>query len=348
MSLLPFGQKREEEDSIQVVSKVDKIKDLAPRNKRNRKEIKKPWGKFERGLVFVVFFLTFVTSGVLGLYSRNWKLPNLPRLSIPASGIGSQTIVLEKDDRTQQKSDLVKSRFVEATNKLSGVYGFYVYRLYDDTGYGIYERETFQAASLIKLPVLYALYHEAEEGNLDLDEVYTLKDTDKIPGSGDLYYQPSGTKVTYREMAQAMGHSSDNTAYGIVVSTIGEDKIQELAFSIGMQNTKFETNETTPYEIGMFFRKLWSGNLLSERHSQEILKYLTDTIYEDRIPAGIPEDVRVAHKVGTEVNVVADAGIVYADRPFVLVIMSKGVVDKEAKDVFPELARIVWEVEAGD
>lgn len=345
MSVLPFGRKDNNEDSTQVVNKV---KDLAPQNKRSRKEIKKPWGKFERSLVFVVFFLTFATSGILGLYSRNWKLPNLPRFSVPTSDIGSQTIVLEKDDKTQEKSDLVKSRFVEETRKLSGVYGFYVYRLYDDTSYGIYERETFQAASLIKLPVLYALYHEAEEGRISLDKAYTLRETDKIPGSGSLYSDPAGSKITYREMAQAMGKQSDNTAYGIVVSTIGEAQIQELTYEIGMANTVFETNETTPYEIGLFFRKLWNGTLLKEEYSQEILEHLTETIYEDRIPAGIPEDIRVAHKVGTEVNVIADAGIVYAPRPFVLVIMSKGVVEKEARDVFPELARIVWEVEAGD
>lgn len=54
-------------------------------------------------------------------------------------------------------------------------------------------------------------------------------------------------------------------------------------------------------------------------------------------------EIRVAHKYGVEDNVVNDAGIVFGEKPFVLVIMSKGVVVEEANEVFPKLARIFYE-----
>jgi beta-lactamase class A len=69
---------------------------------------------------------------------------------------------------------------------------------------------------------------------------------------------------------------------------------------------------------------------------------LTGTIWEDRIPAGVPEGIRVSHKVGTEIGVLADAGIVFAPKPYVLVIMSKDVLEKEAKQALPEISRVIW------
>ena len=83
---------------------------------------------------------------------------------------------------------------------------------------------------------------------------------------------------------------------------------------------------------------------------------MTDTIYEDHLRAGIPEGVRVAHKYGREVHVVNDAGIVFSDNPYgpeapqgrgplVIVIMSKGVIEKEADNIFPELAKVVYGIE---
>jgi len=43
------------------------------------------------------------------------------------------------------------------------------------------------------------------------------------------------------------------------------------------------------------------------------------------------------------VHVVNDAGIVLTDNPFVVVIMSKGVVEKEADEIFPTLSKLVFE-----
>ncbi|MGB6839036.1 MAG: serine hydrolase, partial [Microgenomates group bacterium] len=105
-----------------------------------------------------------------------------------------------------------------------------------------------------------------------------------------------------------------------------------------------EEQKTTPYDIGIFFQKLWQGEIVSKKYRDEILDFLTDTIYEAWISEGI-QDVRVAHKFGREVHVVNDAGIIFTDEPFVLIILSKGVVEREADEVFPELARLVYEVE---
>jgi len=50
--------------------------------------------------------------------------------------------------------------------------------------------------------------------------------------------------------------------------------------------------------------------------------------------------------VGTDIGVISDAGIVFGKRPFIVVIMSSDVLEKEAKEVLPEIVKAVWEFES--
>ena len=59
------------------------------------------------------------------------------------------------------------------------------------------------------------------------------------------------------------------------------------------------------------------------------------------------ENIKVAHKYGRELHIVNDAGIVFSQKPYVVVIMSKGVVDEEADQAFPQLSKIIYEAETG-
>jgi beta-lactamase class A len=62
-----------------------------------------------------------------------------------------------------------------------------------------------------------------------------------------------------------------------------------------------------------------------------------------RIPAGVPEGVTIAHKTGSLRGVRNDAGIVYAERPYVIAIFSKKLADEEgAGRSIVEISRAVW------
>lgn len=332
---------------VKKITKEDSEGDQnAPKRTRKKKKEVLVWGRRERVFILVMFAGTFLASLVLALYSRGWKVPNLPRMDVSFSGLASQTVVIEKDESVQIKSEMVKAEVGEFTNKFTGIYGLYVYRLGEESGYGIYEDEIFLAASLIKLPVMATLMREAELGRIDLDDPYTLSEEDKIGGSGSLYYKPAGTVVTYREMLELMGKHSDNTAFGIVRRELGERKIMEMMADIGMNNTSLETNETTPRDVGKFFVKLWYGDILEEASRDELLGYLTDTDWEERIPAGVPEEIVVAHKIGNEVGgVYNDAGIVMGEKSYVLIVLSRGAMESEHVTVISGISRRVWERE---
>jgi beta-lactamase class A len=195
---------------------------------------------------------------------------------------------------------------------------------------------------------MLAMYIEAEKGNIDLETVYVLKDSDKVTGSGSLYGKPEGYELTYRDILSYMGKESDNTAANIAKSLLGEEKIKQAIETARMDNTVVigEDQETTPYDIGLFFEKLWEGDIISKKHRDEFLDFLTDTSYEEWLAAGIPSNTDVAHKYGREIHVVNDAGIIFTDEPFILVLLSKGVVEREADQVFPELSKDIYNQES--
>jgi len=338
-----FKKEEEEKKKSLAKKKKDSKDNLKTRTRKKKKEFK-PWGKKERYWILGVLLGTILVSGILAMSARSWKLPGLPRISLPSFGSG--TIIIEKkgNDLDETAKEVINS-FKEKTKSLSGVYGLYVVRLSDNTNYGISQNETFEAASLIKLPVMAALYVEAENGDLDLETEYSLKDEDKVSGSGSLYGKPAGTILSYEDLVWYMGQQSDNTAFNVALNILGEEKVIEAIGKIGMKDTSLEKNETTPYDIGLFFQKLWDGEIVSKKSRDKILDSLTDTIYEEWLAAGIPDGIDVAHKFGREVHVVNDAGIVFADEPFVLVILSKGVVEREADEIFPELSKTVYDME---
>lgn len=247
----------------------------------------------------------------------------------------------EKNLLEKRKSDLAAKLDQWAGKELTQIPGQWsveIRFLENDFSWGFNEKKQLTAASLIKLPVAAAFYHQVESGKLDSDQVYLLKEEDKVGGAGSLFYQPSGTEITLGEMVRLSLSQSDNTAFKILRKTLGDNLINSLMIQWQMIKTDLEENLTSAEEIGSFFHQLYQGKIVGEEFKEKILDHLTKTVFEDRIPAGVPEGIRVAHKVGTEAGVVSDGGIIYLpENPFILVILSQETDQNLAKEKFPRL-----------
>lgn len=328
MTIIKFPKREKKDESENEEQEI-------PKKKRIKKpDPPKPWGKSERLLVSSLLLSTAIISAVLALAARDWKLPGLPRLSVPNLGL-EKTYIIEADRPTPPASESVINDFKALVDPLSGSYSFYVVRPNQNQSYGYNSQQTFQAASLIKLPIMYALM------DFDLTTTYTLTEADKVAGAGSLYAKPAGTVLTYEELITHMGQESDNTAFHIAVNLLGTEKINQTLTELDMNSTSLEKNLTTPRDIGQFFVKLYSSGA-----ANLIIDSLTKTNFEDYLPAGIPSGIRVAHKYGREVHVLNDAGVVFADKPFILVLMSEGIVDAEAETIFPKLSQLIYNFEA--
>ncbi len=316
-----FNRKKDEdiEDELEIDEDEPrrirrKFKDLNPENKKKRVEPVKPWGAKERLFVLIVLILTVASSGFLALSARNFKLPQLPALKINSlkdlNPFKEQVIIVGNKGTkiSQEKIENTKKLFKETTDKYSGIYAFYIYDLNGDYYYGYNHQEVMQAASLIKLPVMY---------------MAMKNDKDK-------------------SLVEAMGKRSDNGAYNKMVGILGKENVNRTISDLGMPNTSIDKNLTTPEEIGIFFKKLYKNELLTVEKTKELEDFMTDTNFEDWLRPGIPSDLKLVHKYGREVHVINDAGIVLGDKPFVIVIMTDGIIESEATELFTQLSQLLY------
>lgn len=356
-----FRKNKDEDEDQEEVDSVDelednklsrKLKDLKPENKKKRKEPPKPWGKKERLIVGIFFLLTTVSAAVMFLFSHNFKFPGLPKITLRWTWVfnpfGEEIIEIGQKSEfltDDEKADKVINYFNSSTRPLSGIYGFYVIRLEDGGSYGVGNNEKFQGASLLKFPLMLLAFKMSEEGSYDLNEKYKLKEEDKVKGSGVMFLANAGSEYTFRDLLRLMGKDSDRTAYKVVKDRIGLANLKIFAKSNGMINTDFDTGNTTPKDMATIFKKSWDGSLISFSARDELFGYLTNTSYEEWISAGLPSGVKVVHKFGQDQAVLADAGIVYANKPYVLVIMGQGITKSEADKLYPKISRYVFDVE---
>jgi len=191
----------------------------------------------------------------------------------------------------------------------------------DGTTFGTRMDEVFTAASVIKLPIALYAYREVEADRLKLDDQWEMRAQDVSGGTGVLQYQPVGTKFSIRQLLDVLIRQSDNTAAEMFRRVLGSAPIDAYMAELGAPNTR-QLSVTTPREMLNLLTLLWRGQVLNAENREELLTFLKTTAFNDRIPAGIPAGIPVAHKIGMYGSAVNDAGIVYAGRPYVLCVFT--------------------------
>src|SRR5712692_4374751 len=83
-------------------------------------------------------------------------------------------------------------------------------------------------ASLIKVAVMIETYQQAAESKLKLTDRVTLREEDKVPGSGLLTNHFSdGAMFSVRDAVHLMMSVSDNTETNLELDKVGMDKVNK-------------------------------------------------------------------------------------------------------------------------
>jgi beta-lactamase class A len=192
--------------------------------------------------------------------------------------------------------------------------------------------EPMPTASLIKLAVMIEVYQQVAEGKIKLSDPVTLRQEDKVPGSGVLthYFSP-GLTFPLRDAVRLMIAVSDNTATNLVLDKIGIGATAKRMEAWGFPNTKinaksfrgsttsvfpertkrFGLGSTTAREMVEILSKLQAGQLVSPEACKEMLALLRQCEDNAKFPRFLPESVKVAHKTGSLSDARTDAGILY-------------------------------------
>ncbi len=227
---------------------------------------------------------------------------------------------------------------------------------------------SFHAASTMKVPVLIELFRQARAGMLRLDDQIPVVNqfrsiVDGSPfalemgeDSDDVIYKRAGSRMSYRELAEAMITVSSNFATNLIIERVGAPQIQKTTDALGAagmrvlrgveDNKAFEkglNNTTTARALLTLMEALAGGRAVDRASSDEMIAVLKRQKFNERIPAGLPAGTPVAHKTGEITRIQHDAAIVYAERPFALVVLIRGLEDsKKGAALAASIARVVY------
>src|SRR5687767_15034079 len=103
--------------------------------------------------------------------------------------------------------------------------------------------ETFNSASVIKIPVLVLAFQMADKGVLSLDERITIRKEDIRGGSGIFRHHDVGLQPTLRDVLMQMVITSDNTATDLAIAKVGgvtrvNAWLKENGYADGMRLTQ--------------------------------------------------------------------------------------------------------------
>jgi beta-lactamase class A len=155
-----------------------------------------------------------------------------------------------------------------------------------------------------------------------------------------------------RELINRIIELSDNITLAVIGKYIRMEEFQECLQATGQPTAP--TNELSkgpprisPKQYTSLLKSLYYSSYLQPTLSQLILSLMSDTIFGMWIKAGLPAEIKLAHKVGFNADSgdFHDCGIVYLPsphKPYVLCIMSTGSTREEADRVISSISRQVY------
>lgn len=195
---------------------------------------------------------------------------------------------------------------------------------------GVNPNYELNIASLLKVPLVMAIYKEIEQGRLQKETTITLRKEYLDQKFGDLWKRGIGAPVTVEEALRLSITKSDNTASNALLSVLPVDALDKVADYLDIPKEKHgKFIVISPKNYTSILRSLYLSAFLNRESSNEILAIMTQTEAKNQLPAGVPEDIKIAHKIGvytldTSQNpTFSDCGIVFVpNRPYSLCMMS--------------------------
>jgi beta-lactamase class A len=228
----------------------------------------------------------------------------------------------------------------------------------------------YHAASTMKIPVLIELARQVDGGELKwTDSVLVRNSFRSIADSSDFRLDPAddsdstlyseiGTGAAIDRLARLMIARSSNLATNLLIERLDPVRVNATARRLGADSIvvlrgvedgkayqRGLNNTTTARDLARLLDAISRDRAASGPQSRMMLELLLAQEFNDGIPAGLPEGVKVAHKTGEITAVAHDAAIVFPSHrgPYVLVILTRGYADMTAAaSLMADLSRLVY------
>lgn len=247
-----------------------------------------------------------------------------------------------------------------------GTYGISIYYFETAEEFVYNQDEEFYAASIIKIPIMSAVFAQVSEGKRSLSDKIRVRAEDIVSGDGILKNLTPGTEWTIHDLVILMIIESDNTATNLLIDMVGIENIQLYMTIWGFKQTQFchklqikpsrkhnESNLITAKEMNHFLRNIAMGNIVSMSVCRKMIDIMKQQKMNDLLPSRLPENGDIigmipiwemAHKTGYVPGVEHNVGLFYLPgHTFAISALSKNVPNRdETKRIMSELGSLLF------
>jgi beta-lactamase class A len=201
----------------------------------------------------------------------------------------------------------------QLADSFEGRVGIYVRHLQTGQTVEIHADSLFPTASMIKVPIMVALFDKIDRGEIDYHDTWVYRDSLLYEGEDILGSFKDGEPIAVSKVVMLMITTSDNTASLWCQSQAGSGTtINRWLADHGFENTRVNSRtdgryadwqrygwgQTTPREIAELIAMIFEGRAVSQEASEEMYRVLTKIYFDDEALSLIPPYVQAASKQG--------------------------------------------------
>lgn len=232
-----------------------------------------------------------------------------------------------------------------------GTYGIAIKNLITHEEYFSNEHKIFDAGSLYKLWIMAVIYNKIQSGELREDQ---LLSQDIAVLNEKFNIDPELAEQTEGKITQSVGEAlnqmitiSHNYSALLLTEKIKLSTVATFLKTSGFNESKVGTEgdvpTTTPFDLALFFEKLYKGELTPQEYRTKMLTLLKNQQLNDKLPKYLPQEASVAHKTGEIGWFTHDAGIVsFPKGDYILVVFSESDSPPGAEERIAEISKAVY------
>jgi len=263
----------------------------------------------------------------------------------------------------QKKDTKLEKKMRPILEAFHGTAGLYVENLKTGKTVAINADTIFPTASIVKVPILTAVYAQIDAGKLQYNQSLIYKDSLKYGGSGLVQFFKDSSKTDLSTAAALMIDYSDNTTSLWLQSLVGgSDKINEILANIGLHDTRdnsrtnredfrkiYGWGQTTPREMATLLKLIFQKKILTPSACENMYRTMSHSYYDNFSLSQIPPYVQAASKQGMVDDSRSELVLVNAPHgDYVFYIATKNnqdqrwVVDNEAWELQRKVSAVLW------
>ncbi|WP_232695899.1 serine hydrolase [Brevibacillus daliensis] len=250
--------------------------------------------------------------------------------------------------------------------EVEGDYAVVLHDLASNERWGHQEKMLFTAESIIKIPIMAAIFRAAHEEQFHLSDSILVRREDLVGGSGILQHLTAPMHISVYDLITLMIIQSDNTATNVLINSVGKEYISQTMLELEMVDSTFtrklmifpvtepEPNMITAADVSSALLRIVKGQFISTHACDQMVRILKKQQFRDALPSLLPEqhsgvigssnNWELAHKTGWDEGVQHDAGILYAGGKCILItVLSKQVDVKESRQVIGQIGKMVYQ-----